>query len=217
MSHVTFQIITEDIADLRKLQLWRKDFFPTTPLHRRVMAEALLKLFRPCEGEATFAEPRTPLRPAAEVDDGHKLWLCLSNVMIYSLKIKDKVLFYIYLFIYLFNFFQSFARDASRSGMKDLSSILSINQDNGERWVSCVCACLRVLSLTQATVVHDHLCMCDIFVLFNSSHSKTLIGAPSGLFEEAPSQLQPIEGMFHFFFINCLLCFIGLQDVEKDW
>ncbi|XP_063845701.1 titin homolog isoform X2 [Scylla paramamosain] len=107
-----------DTADLGKLHQARRDFFPTKPVHRRVIADVLVNLFRPCEGEAMFAEPESPLHQGAE----------------------------------------EFVRDASHSEVKDLSSILSVHQDTTE-----------------------------------SSRSKTLLEAPSGLFEEVPSQLQPIE------------------------
>ncbi|XP_045116199.1 uncharacterized protein LOC123507425 isoform X2 [Portunus trituberculatus] len=109
---------TEDVAVPGKVQHEKKDFFRTTPLHRGVIADVLLKYFRPCEGEATFAEPTLSLLGATE----------------------------------------EFVREASRSEVKDLSSVLSIHQDTVE-----------------------------------SSRSRTLLEASSELFEEQPSQLQPIE------------------------
>lgn len=109
----------EDIASPGKFQHARRDFFPTKPLHRGIMSDVLLNLFRPCDGEATFAEPKSPVYRGAE----------------------------------------ELVRDASHSEVGDPSSVLSIHQDPTE----------------------------------SSSRSRTLLEAPSGLFEEAPSQLQPIE------------------------
>ncbi|MPC42420.1 hypothetical protein E2C01_036040 [Portunus trituberculatus] len=62
---------------------------------------------------------------------------------------------------------EEFVREASRSEVKDLSSVLSIHQDTVE-----------------------------------SSRSRTLLEASSELFEEQPSQLQPIEAMYQKFLVD---------------
>lgn len=63
----------EDIVNLERLKLDKADFFGPKPLHRRVMANTLLKQFRPCGSEAPFPVPESPLpeiaRHASHVEE----------------------------------------------------------------------------------------------------------------------------------------------------
>lgn len=112
---------SQDTAGTLKIQRAGRDFFPTKPLHRNVMADFLLNLFRPCEGEAMHAEPKSPVYQGAE----------------------------------------ELVRDASShiEVGDPLSVLSSIHVDPAE----------------------------------SSSRSRTFLETPSGLFEEVPSQLQPIK------------------------